>query len=533
MAADEGHEAADAAVESFLRDARQTYREAQDDAGRTLRSFLAGFEAEDAERRADVAAGRLAEDEYREWRRGRMLTGRRYRATLDQVAWCYTHANEVAMAALSGRLPEVFAENYNYGTYQVEAAALVDTTFALQDASTAQTLIADSDAYLPKLKVDEERDRAWNRRLVSSQLAQGVALGEGIPDIAARIARVTGSNVAAATRAARTSVTAAECAGRVESYRRAQGMGVRLGQEWLATLDERTRSSHRQLDGERVEVGGKFSNGCRYPGDPAAPYAETCNCRCTLVAAVDGVDQSGAKRWSRLPEGMTYEQWKATKPAVSGPVPANRTISEFMDMPGTRRRLDAAGVSATEARRLLTAQLRDYGIPSGSFRKMSAGDQQSVLDGALTRISGAVSGALDDSNDPGERRRFAHAVSYYEEVRKRDAKLEVQAVAQSSGFSADKVRTAYEHVFVKEHDLSTGRHRFDPDYDMAQSWQRLREGKIVFKHDLTLIEHEAREAGYMASGMSYEEAHIKTCMDGYNYMKDLEEWKAAGNGDMV
>ena len=392
MAADEGHEAADAAVESFLRDARQTYREAQDDAGRTLRSFLAGFEAEDAERRADVAAGRLAEDEYREWRRGRMLTGRRYRATLDQVAWCYTHANEVAMAALSGRLPEVFAENYNYGTYQVEAAALVDTTFALQDASTAQTLLADRDAYLPKLKVDEGRDRAWNRRLVSSQLAQGVALGEGIPDIAARVARVTGSNVAAATRAARTSVTAAECAGRVESYRRAQGMGVRLGQEWLATLDERTRSSHRQLDGERVEVGGKFSNGCRYPGDPAAPYSETCNCRCTLVAAVDGVDQSGARRWSRLPEGMTYEQWKTTKPAVSGPVPANRTISEFMDMPGTRRKLDAAGVSATEARKLLTARLREYGIPSGSFRRMSAGDQQSVFDGALWSVYEGAAG---------------------------------------------------------------------------------------------------------------------------------------------
>lgn len=397
MAADEGHEAADAAVESFLRDARQTYREAQEDAGKALRSFLAGFEAEDAERRADVAAGRLAEDEYREWRRGRMLTGRRYRATLDQVAWCYTHANEVAMAALSGRLPEVFAENYNYGTYQVEAAALVDTTFALQDASTAQTLLADRDAYLPKPKVDEGRDRAWNRRLVSSQLAQGVALGEGIPDIAARIARVTGSNVAAATRAARTSVTAAECAGRVESYRRAQGMGVRLGQEWLATLDERTRSSHRQLDGERVEVGGKFSNGCRYPGDPQAPYSETCNCRCTLVAAVDGVDQSGAKRWSRLPEGMTYEQWKATKPAVSGPVPANRTISEFMDMPGTRRKLDVAGVSATEARRLLTEQLREYGIPSGSFRRMSAGDQQSVFDGALARIMGVRDGAKLDS----------------------------------------------------------------------------------------------------------------------------------------
>ena len=83
---------------------------------------------------------------------------------------------------------------------------------------------------------------------------------------------------------------------------------------------------------------------------------------------------------------MACEQWKATKPAFSGPVPANRTISEFMDMPGTRRKLDAAGVTATEARKLLTTRLREYGIPSGSFRRMSPGDQQSVLDGALGEI---------------------------------------------------------------------------------------------------------------------------------------------------
>ncbi len=66
-------------------------------------------------------------------------------------------------------------------------------------------------------------------------------------------------------------------------------------------------------DGERVPVGGKFSNGCRYPGDLEAAYAETMNCRCTLVPVVAGIDQSDAYRWSRLPAGMTYEQWKAGK----------------------------------------------------------------------------------------------------------------------------------------------------------------------------------------------------------------------------
>ncbi len=80
---------------------------------------------------------------------------------------------------------------------------------------------------------------------------------------------------------------------------------------------------------------------------------------------------------------MTYEEWRAGKPAVTGAKPANRTISEFMEMPGTKRKLDVAGVSRTEARKRLSRQLEDYGIPSGSFRKMSAGDQQKVLDTAL------------------------------------------------------------------------------------------------------------------------------------------------------
>ena len=391
MAADEAHKAADAEIEAFRLEVSEVYREAQQAASRALSEFLVRFREQDDAWRKRVASGEATDDQWKAWRRGKVLAGKRYRAVLGQVAEGYTHANEVAMDALEGRLPGVYAENYNYGTFQAYSAARVDGAFALQDASTAQRLLADHGSYLPKPTVNKAKDAAWNRRLLANQLTQGVLLGEPMPKIARRVQAVTGSNMAAATRTARTAVTAAESAGRVDSYRRAQSLGIELEQEWLATLDGRTRHSHRQLDGERVEVGGTFANGCRYPGDPEAAYAETCNCRCTLIAAVQGVDYGDGKRWSKLPEGMTYEQWKAGKPAVNGTVPANRTIGEFMGMPGTARKLDAAGVSPTEARKRLTEQLKEYGVPSGSFRKMSAGDQQKVLDAALATERGITS----------------------------------------------------------------------------------------------------------------------------------------------
>ena len=91
-------------------------------------------------------------------------------------------------------------------------------------------------------------------------------------------------------------------------------------QEWLATLDGRTRHSHAVLDGEQVAQDKKFSNGCRYPGDPRGPAWEIYNCRCTLVAAIDGIDTSSAKRRARISVGdneiisnMTYKQWVERK----------------------------------------------------------------------------------------------------------------------------------------------------------------------------------------------------------------------------
>lgn len=466
---DQAHDFAERKIAEFQAEVRETYQQAQADAQEALSRFLERFEKEDERQREKVKAGELSEADYKAWRKGKILRNRQLSSTLDQVSQAMTEANQVAMAALRGKLPEVYAENANYAAFSICKETGVAVAFDLVDPDTVGHMLTAGAALLPA--VDVAKDVAWNRKLVSSQLTQGVLLGESIPKMARRVQRVTGSNIATAVRTARTAVTGAECAGRVSSYERARDMGISLKQEWVATLDNRTRHSHRKLDGVKADVGGTFPNGCRFPGDPTARYAEICNCRCTLVAAVEGFETDDAKRASKLPKGMTYEEWKA----------------------GGSGKKAASGTAVREGRN-------------------------------EARESGAVSGALSNSNDPDGKKRREHAARYYESVRRRDKSAEVAAVAKNAGSDLETVTAAYDHIFIDEHDLAGGHERFAPDYYMAQSWQRLRSGIGIQQHDRTLILHEKTESEYMKSGMDYTSAHEKANKDGYNYQKELLEW---------
>jgi hypothetical protein len=48
---------------------------------------------------------------------------------------------------------------------------------------------------------------------------------------------------------------------------------------------------------------------------------------------------------------------------------------------------------------------------------------------------------------------------------------------------------------------------FAPDYDIAQSWQRLIDGKKIEPHDYILLKHEYLERLYMKKGYRQQQAH--------------------------
>ena len=370
---DQAHDFAERKIAEFQAEVRETYQQVQADAQEALSRFLKRFEKEDDRQREKVKAGELSEADYKAWRKGKILRSRQLSSTLDQVSQAMTEANQVAMAALRGKLPEVYAENANYAAFSICKETGVAVAFDLVDPDTVGHMLTAGAALLPA--VDVAKDVAWNRKLVSSQLTQGVLLGESIPKIARRVQSVTGSNIATATRTARTAVTGAECAGRMASYERAKGMGIKLKKEWVSTLDNRTRHSHRQLDGERIEnkESAKFSNGCRYPGDPTARYAEICNCRCTVIAAVEGFETDDAKRLSRLPEGVTYEEWKwgkergiSTKKAAS---PNAAVDLEYINSSKYRAKFDELGVSAKTASSLHKEAVAMLNHRNGTLRE--------------------------------------------------------------------------------------------------------------------------------------------------------------------
>lgn len=315
---DLGHKETDEALGKLERRVKKVYIQAYEETEAKLQDYLSRFATKDKIKQEQLRAGKITQDEYNYWRKGQVMIDKRWQEMVNSLAADYTNANRLAMSMVGDSLPGVYALNHDYGTFQVEKGSMVDTSYTLYDRSTVERLIRDNPNLLPKAKVNIPKDLRWNKQHVNNAVLQGILQGESNDKIASRLQTVTSMNHAAAIRNARTMTTGAENAGRTDSYKRAAEMGIELEQEWLATLDGRTRDSHRALDGERIPLAkdkwhpAKFSNGCRYPGDPEGPAWEVYNCRCTLVVAIKGIDQSDAPRNSKL-GGMSYEEWYGGK----------------------------------------------------------------------------------------------------------------------------------------------------------------------------------------------------------------------------
>ena len=326
---DYAHKMTDAELTKLEQRIAKLYKEAADELTDTVKAYFEQFEKRDAAMKEKLDAGEITERQYKQWRLTQIGRGNRFIALRDKVAERYTNANEVAIAYINDATPGIYTLNRNYSAYTIEQVSS-SADFTLFDERTVKRLAVEQPDLMPYYPKDRALKRgidlAYGKQQITANVTSGILQGKSIYRLADDLQKsIRDMNRTSAVRTARTAVTGAQNAGRMDAYVAAEKMGIHVRKQWLATLDNRTRHAHAMLDGQTVDNDKPFKvDGYEimFPGDASAPGYLVYNCRCTLIPALDDVPKApNPLRRARDPEtgksilvsDMTYAQWESWK----------------------------------------------------------------------------------------------------------------------------------------------------------------------------------------------------------------------------
>lgn len=271
------------------------YNRAYKEMRATAKDYFEKFEERYEKEYEAYQNGAYTDAEFKAWVQTQIQRGKGYEAFRDEMADKMTNANQIASAYINDATPSIYSLNRDYEAYRIEQEYNID--FHMADEMTVRRLAGfDNHIEFKTTSVNRKKDYEWNRRQIHSALTAGILQGKSIDRLAESYMTVMKRNRASAIRNARTSFTSAQNAGRIETYYRAQNMGINLTKEWMATFDERTRASHALLNGQRVAYDKPFSNGLMYPADPEGEPSEVYNCRCTLRAVLPHINDENLSK---------------------------------------------------------------------------------------------------------------------------------------------------------------------------------------------------------------------------------------------
>lgn len=140
---------------------------------------------------------------------------------------------------------------------------------------------------------------------IKRQITQGLLKGESYGKMADRVAEILNRDITKAIRVVRTEAHRNQNQGHLHAVEEADKKGVKMKKIWYATLDNRTRDSHRLMDGQTVNVGEDFvsmETGARGPAPGMLGEAsEDINCRCIMGEIVEDIEPAEKR--------ITYKEW--------------------------------------------------------------------------------------------------------------------------------------------------------------------------------------------------------------------------------
>lgn len=294
------------------------------------------------------------------------------------------------------------------------------------------------------------------------------------------------------------------------------------------------RPEHALWQGKIYSRSGKNKN---YPPFSECHYGAAdglcgVNCHHTFYPFFEGISEP--TKWDEEPgpkeyNGKTYTYYEMTQKQRQ----MERKVRE------TKREIEAKRAIGEDTDDLESAkrkQIAEYHKFSDEMGIRPKDNRLRVVKGssdltktksykAAKRGQELKSGALNKKNDPLGRKREAHAKRYYKELANRKPYTVINRIAKNGNISKKSAKNIYNHIFVESHRFADGStHMFDPDYDMAESFRRILDGKDIKSHDIILLKHENLELNLMKKyNLAYEDAH-NLAVRKYDYEKALDEF---------
>ena len=326
--ADKAHRLTDEKLDEMEKRLSAIYSRAEKEIQKTADEYFARFAKQDEAKRKLLEQGKITEEEYTKWRKGKVMYGKRFTEMKEQCAKQLLNVNQTALAYVNGELPEVYAMNYNALAGSVDGVG--GYSFTLVDADTVRNLAVTDTSLLPYKELDPSKDIPWNMKKINAETLQGILQGESMDKIAKRLRNVQEMNKTQAIRSARTIVTGAECKGRQDSYHRAKDDGIILRKYWLATYDKRARDWHKEAGNDyteekSIDIDDFFivdGEKMLHPGDSmhGASGHNLYNCRCSIASKVIGfkkvqVQKAMAEKQVEEPQTTAFTSAKTTEEA--------------------------------------------------------------------------------------------------------------------------------------------------------------------------------------------------------------------------
>lgn len=363
---DVGHELTELELEKLERRIAKIYGEAAKELQQTIEAYFERFAERDEKQKALLEAGKITEEQYRQWRLNQIGRGERFKDLRDKIAERYTKANEVATTYVNDATPGIYSLNRNYAAYTIEQIA-GNVGFTLWDEQTVKRLILENPGlmpYYPEARALRRGiDLIYGKQQITASITSGILQGKSIGRIADDLQRrIETMNRASAIRTARTAVTNAQNAGRQAAFEQAAKMGIQVRKRWIATKDMRTRHAHGAADGQTVDYDEPFNVGgepLMFPGDDSGSPWNIYNCRCTVrTVEKEGIEAEPRQMRVRDPKTgrnvlvneMTYAEWAGWKNHALKTVADMSSVEDIVVFAKSKRwfNADVDGIDANE-----------------------------------------------------------------------------------------------------------------------------------------------------------------------------------------